>query len=235
MKKILLYSGGMDSWLIDKIWKPDERVYIDMGTRYTGNEVSKLDESIRVVKHSLGQYEREDSIIPLRNLYLVMIICNEFPEGDLDICIGATAGDRVLDKSVEFADATSKLLSFLYSPQHWTPGRTIRVNVDYKNKTKSQLIKEYLDQGGDIKEAFKRSFSCYAPINGGECWACKPCFRKFVAFAMNGMEFDAATSEKAINYIKQEILPLIKSGAYGRREEEQEILEIMRRQNEECL
>lgn len=21
-KKILLYSGGMDSWLIDKIWKP---------------------------------------------------------------------------------------------------------------------------------------------------------------------------------------------------------------------
>lgn len=22
-KKVLLYSGGMDSWLIDKIWKPD--------------------------------------------------------------------------------------------------------------------------------------------------------------------------------------------------------------------
>lgn len=25
-KKVLLYSGGMDSWLIDKIWKPDVKL-----------------------------------------------------------------------------------------------------------------------------------------------------------------------------------------------------------------
>lgn len=27
-KKVLLYSGGMDSWLIDKIWKPDVKLYV---------------------------------------------------------------------------------------------------------------------------------------------------------------------------------------------------------------
>ena len=34
-KKVLLYSGGMDSWLIDKLWKPDIRLYVDMNTRYS--------------------------------------------------------------------------------------------------------------------------------------------------------------------------------------------------------
>ena len=40
-KKVLLYSGGMDSWLIDKLWKPDIRLYVDMNTRYSKrNEAS---------------------------------------------------------------------------------------------------------------------------------------------------------------------------------------------------
>ena len=42
MQKILLYSGGMDSWLIDKIWKPDRRIYIDMPTRYSQQEIKSI-------------------------------------------------------------------------------------------------------------------------------------------------------------------------------------------------
>ena len=30
MKKVLLYSGGLDSWLIDKLWNPDFKLYIDI-------------------------------------------------------------------------------------------------------------------------------------------------------------------------------------------------------------
>ena len=29
MSKVLLYSGGTDSWLIDKLWKPDKKIYIN--------------------------------------------------------------------------------------------------------------------------------------------------------------------------------------------------------------
>ena len=42
MKKVLLYSGGMDSWLIDKLWKPDIRMYVDMHTKYSYKEIAKI-------------------------------------------------------------------------------------------------------------------------------------------------------------------------------------------------
>lgn len=66
-----------------------------------------------------------------------MRICNEFPDCDLQICLGATAGDRVLDKSPRFAEAASNLLSYLWQPQHWTKGRKIEICLDFKSMTKT--------------------------------------------------------------------------------------------------
>lgn len=94
MQKILLYSGGMDSYLIDKLWNPDRRIYVDMHTRYSEQEkmcILKRRNDVEFVDFPLGQWEREDKIIPLRNLYLPMVICNITGEKDVDICIGATA------------------------------------------------------------------------------------------------------------------------------------------------
>ena len=42
-KKVLLYSGGTDSWLIDKIWKPDVKLYIDIHGRYSEFEKKLLE------------------------------------------------------------------------------------------------------------------------------------------------------------------------------------------------
>ena len=228
MKKILLYSGGSDSWLIDKLWRPDEKVYVDMKTRYSSDEIKKQDKSVNIIEFPLGKYERDDAIIPLRNLYLPMVICNEYPNQDLDICLGATAGDRVLDKSYVFADSASALLTYLYSPQHWIPkGRRIHINIDFKKYTKTQLLKMYIEQGGNIETAFNSSFSCYEPNNGKECWHCKPCFRKFVSFALNGMKFNKEIVETVISYINSEILPDILNGTYGRAQEEKEIMQVL--------
>ena len=116
MKKVLLYSGGMDSWLISHIWKPDMKVYVNMHTRYSEEEIKRikeLNEDVTIIDFPLGQWEREDAIIPLRNLYLVMAICNLTGSEDVDICLGATAGDRVLDKSPEFAEKATELLNQL--------------------------------------------------------------------------------------------------------------------------
>jgi 7-cyano-7-deazaguanine synthase in queuosine biosynthesis len=238
--KILLFSGGSDSVLISYLYDPDYLVYCDLGTEYSKEEIKKIKESkfgndprLRILDFKfLGKYEREsDSILPLRNLYLPMFICNEFPVeeyGDLDICLGATAGDRVLDKSPKFAEDASNLLTYLYSPQHWIPeGRKVRINIDYKKYTKTDMLKLYKDQGGNVEELFYESFSCYHPVDGKECWECKPCFRKYIAYALNGMKFDKEITETVINYIKREILPSIKAGTYGRAEEEKEILQVL--------
>ena len=170
-KKVLLYSGGMDSWLIDKLWKPDIRLYIDMNTRYSKEEMKRLPDDTIIEKLDLSKWEREDKIIPLRNMYLIGIATNY---GD-EICLGATAGDRVLDKSPVFAELYEELLGYLYQKQHWTEKRTIRINLDYKAYTKTELLKQYIIQGGSISEAFSSSFSCYAPVDGQpfqHCWCC---------------------------------------------------------------
>lgn len=238
MQKILLYSGGMDSWLIDKIWKPDRRIYVDMHTRYSKQEIASIKQrrnDVEIIDFPLGQWEREDKIIPLRNLYLPMVICNITGNEDVDICLGATAGDRVLDKSKEYVEKATDLLNYLYQPQWWIPeGKKVRVNIDFKDYTKEDLLKVYLDQGGDLDTAFKESFSCYEPDEDGNvCYQCKPCFRKFTAFETMGYEFPKEVLQKVIPYINTEIVPQIKNNTYGRGEkEEQAILDVVEKYKE---
>ena len=197
---------------------------------------SKFADKVKIISFPfLGKYERDDAIIPLRNLYFPMIICNAFPAeeyGDLDICLGATAGDRVLDKSPKFAEDTSALLTYLYSPQHWIPeGRKVHINIDFKKYTKTEMLKLYKEKGGDIDELMTESFSCYDPIDGEECWCrngiCKPCFRKYIAYKLNGAKFPPEIDVSVCEAIKAEILPSIEAGTYGRAEEEKEIKEVL--------
>ena len=222
MKKVLLYSGGMDSWLIDKIWKPDIKLYIDIKGQYSKEEISRLPKDVIIETLPLGKYEREDKIIPMRNLFFVTL-ASLYGE---EICLGATAGDRVLDKSIPFGEKVSDLLSYLWQEQHWTKERKIKINLDFKNYSKVELLKLYKKQGGDLEKAFKETFSCYYPRNNGqECWACKPCFRKAVAFTIVGLDIGKEKAKRVIRYIEVEILPQIKAGTYGRGKEEEEILE----------
>ena len=227
MKKVLLYSGGMDSWLISKLWDPDVLLYVDMCTKYSKAEIARLPKNVIIEKLDLSKWERPDAIIPLRNLYLIMVATNY---GD-EICLGATAGDRVLDKSFEFAEKASDLLSFLYSKQHWTEERNIKVNLDFKNLTKKELLIKYLNQGGSLAEAANSSFSCYEPTLDGsgrwsECWQCKPCFRKYVSFKILGHDFGAKVDRLVKEYLDTEIIPSILAGNYGRADEEKDILEV---------
>lgn len=227
--KVLLYSGGLDSWLIDKIWKPDVKLYVDMNTRYSKQEINKLPEDVIIEKLDLGKWERPDAIIPLRNLYLVMIALQY---GDI-VCLGATAGDRVLDKSYEFAEKTTDLMRYLYSPQWWNPEqRDIKIDLAFKDKTKQDLLQMYIDQGGNLETAWRDSFSCYNPDEEGNvCKSCKPCFRKFCAFAEFGF-VDESWLPVVIPYIGREIIPQIENGTYGRGEkEEQLILNIYNKYN----
>lgn len=223
MKKVLLYSGGMDSWLIDKLWHPDVKLYVNLHTKYSKEEMSKLPDDVKVVELDMSQWEREDSVLPMRNLILLAIATNY---GD-EICIGATAGDRVLDQSVEFASMSEALLTYLYKKQCWTEERKIKVNLSHKNYTKGQLLRKYLQNGGDIDVAFNETFSCYHPHEGKECWSCEACARKYIAFAINGYSFDDDVTAKVRKYITEHILPNINNHDYDRNEEEKEILMLI--------
>lgn len=222
--KVLLYSGGMDSWLINKIWKPDVLLYVNLKGRYNAQEMKHLPENCKVIDFDLAAFERDDKIIPLRNLYLVMLATNYLADEGGEICLGATAGDRVLDKSYTFAEKASDLLTYLYSSQWWNPiAKDIKVSLDFKDKTKVDLIKMYQEMGGTVEEVWNDSFSCYEPDEDGNiCYACKPCFRKASACWECGFTgFSDEAKETLFNYIDKEIMPDILAGTYGRGEKEE--------------
>lgn len=218
-ERVLLFSGGMDSVALDLLWPEHVNVYVDLGTGYSEAEKKRLPPGTTVVPLPLVQWEREDKIIPLRNL---MLVCVAAQYGDT-VAMAATRGDRVLDKSVEFAEKATDLLTFLWQKQHWTEGVVKRVELPLKGLTKAEIVAEVVatrGQAGAIHVA-THSFSCYSPVGTQECGACKPCFRKWVAFACNDLGHLVVDAEP---YVVDTILPQIAAMEFGRRRESLDVL-----------
>lgn len=203
----------MDSWLADKIIKPDERIYIDIKSRYSDAELQKIQKAgsdVRIVSFPLTKYEQSgDHTVPFRNLFFAAIAAAEYM-GDINIYLAANAGDEhVGDKSPEFAKMASKLLTYISQNMSRTPdNREIKIILPFSNMTKAEVLAKYIETGGDLETAYNESFSCYEPEpNGTECWNCQPCFRKAVAFTLNGYEFTDGKKKKLINFYERKILP----------------------------
>lgn len=186
-KSILLFSGGLDSVLHAFLLKPNILLHIPHGTRSEAAELKNvlnyksshnseiiIDRSLR-----LGELERDDAIIPLRNLYFLTLASNY---GEV-LYLGGMSGDRSLDKSQEFFQSMEKLLTYLYQEQHWCTSRSFSISAPFKHKTKSELLAEYLEKGGE-SQAILRSRSCYEEKEV-HCGWCKACFRKWVALSLN--------------------------------------------------
>lgn len=109
MKKVQLYSGGMDSYIISKLWKPDIKLYIDYGTAQTEEEKKHLPSDVIIKKLPIGEFQQDDGIctIPLRNLIFSAIAINY---GD-EVAIGGLASDLHFDKKPEFANLTTQLFN----------------------------------------------------------------------------------------------------------------------------
>jgi len=202
MKKVLLYSGGMDSWLIDKIWKPDVRLFFNIGTANNKHELDVIKRSgvdVKIIDMDLSHLEipSENFYLPLRNLYFVAMASNY---GNL-IALGATASSTHLDKTEEFCEMTSSLINYLLSekPHLFEP---VKVIIPFKDVTKTQLLRKYINEGGDIETAYRETFSCYNPVKGEPCMNCSSCMSKFVAFYNNGYKFDREDIFKFIEFVR---------------------------------
>lgn len=195
-KSVLLFSGGLDSFIISKLEKIDILLYLRHGNRYeylethTINQLEKggyLKGSKLVIKNNidLQDFERDDAIIPLRNLFLLSMAALYGER----LYIGAVYGDRTLDKSLEFLAKLEDMLNYLFQDQHWCESRKFEVLAPYKDCTKTELVSYYLDAGYDPKGLLV-SYSCYEGKGGVPCWQCKACVRKAVALINNGIKVD---------------------------------------------
>lgn len=205
MKSVLLYSGGMDSWLIDKLEKPDVKLFIDINTASSNAEIMRLPSDVIIVPlRDLGRFERSDSdfILPLRNLYFIAIASNYGER----IILGATSTDVCCDKTDAFAKKTEDLLNYLWQPQKWTRGKKIKIDLSYRQFSKSQLLSQFIKSGGKWQDAYNQSFSCYTPNNRTECHNCRPCFLKLMAFLDNNLPIPKDIISSYVPYIENKIV-----------------------------
>jgi len=226
-KEVLLFSGGMDSLIYAWLLQPDLLLYIPTGARYENTEswwVSQLLFQNMLPQKSefltlggaldLGRYERDDLIVPNRNAHLVLLASHYADT----IYLASVYGDRSTDKDEGFYELMAGLLTHMWQAQHWTAARRFKIDAPFKDATKRELVKLYLEDGGN-PDALRISYSCYR----GErkhCGVCKPCFRKRVALELNGIilkDYWEADFWHCRWYT--DLLPLIRSGSYRGRED----------------
>ena len=199
MTKVLLYSGGMDSWLIDKLWKPDVKLFFDIGTPNCQQELERVKKrnDVEIIKFPLAQFEQPQNnyYLPLRNLHFVAYAAHY---GDT-ICLGATGSSTHKDKNDVFGNLCENAINYLLSEDS-TRTEPVKIVMPYRGKSKTEILAEYLMQGGDIEECYNATFSCYNPTHDGKpCMNCTSCLSKFTAFYNNGYRFDDDVTQAFIN------------------------------------
>jgi len=228
-KKVLLFSSGMDSYIINQLENPDVLLFIDNKSKYSEVEMDYLksqnyDKLVFVEDFiDMSSIELDNMIMPARNLYFATI-ASYFGE---EIILGATAGDRSTDKDYKFADLTSQLLSHIYSESHWCSKGKVNVNLKYKEYSKQLLVQELVElnesKGVSVEQTVRRlvedSFSCYHPNEFGEqCGRCKPDTRKYLAIlGATGINIDKYYLEwtKPSDYFTPEVVEQLKKDHSG--------------------
>ena len=169
-------------------------MYIPTGSKYESIETKKLTtlgnkeyiDSNKLVLLpdvlNLSKFERDDAIVPNRNAHL-MLLASMYGE---KLILGSVQGDRSFDKDPIFYEKMTDLLNHMWQAQHWTEERRFTISSPFKDRTKTDLVNEYLTFGGN-QLYLLTSYSCY---EGEEqhCGQCKACFRKWVSLENNGID-----------------------------------------------
>ena len=196
MKKVLLYSGGMDSWLIDKLWKPDVKLFFNIGTHNSDKELERVKkrDDVTVIDFPLGEFEQTENnyFLPLRNLHFVVYAAHY---GDV-ICLGATGSSTHRDKNDVFTTLSENVINYLLCEEGRQP---VKIVTPFRGMSKTDILAQYIREGGNISECYNNTFSCYNPSPDGKpCMRCSSCLSKFTAFYNNGYRFTETEIEQFI-------------------------------------
>jgi len=179
---VLLFSGGIDSFVAYHYLNKPKTVYFDVQSRYTQRELEVVKRLIpsTIIDHSLDFSSREigvNAYIPFRNLLLA---AQAAKYADTIYIVGIK-GDNVSDKNEEIFEEFSTLLTKLEN-------RPIKVLSPFWEKTKSEIISWYLNDHKGNLGILLQTISCYAPkATGSYCGRCPSCFRKWTALRANGI------------------------------------------------
>lgn len=220
-KTVLLYSGGMDSFIANWLLNPDILLYIKVGSRYEDKELKFVHRFIEDFDFSrkfheinlsfLRNFEMENAHIPLRNLFFIEI-ASLF--GDV-VYLNALKGETSKDKSKRFRKSSQTLINYcLDDILGLETQRRVKIEFPFKGLTKTKLLKKYLES---VNEYFvptqkqyleKYTVSCYSDIDDSCGW-CMSCYRRWVAEINNGI-YSTRYSKNPYDYYLNELKPQFK-------------------------
>lgn len=185
MSKVLLSSGGMDSFLLahEPELKGAAHVFVNIGQKYLAKERTSAKlvanscgaEFIEVITNQIAKYEHESGIIPLRNAEMLLCAAQHGEQ----IYFGVIADEINSDKSPEFVAAIQETMNISHKAQYWTEGKQFQILTPFREFTKTQLVQRYHDNGGSLPKLLT-SVSCY-DAGSHHCGRCASCFKRWVA------------------------------------------------------
>ena len=218
MNKILLFSGGLDSYIAYHFLNKPKTIYFNLRNKYAFLEqdcINKLiPETIVDYSMSLSRQERLDSFIPYRNIILAMQTASYFDSIAMInfIYLGGVKEDRAIDNTEEAFLEIGRFLN-KYGDI------SIELASPFRHLMKWQIVEWYLRQGLPVENLYE-TVSCYSGISN-YCGKCKSCFRKWVAFKKNNLELPFFNSDLKLEYLQN-----AKLGVYGKNRNEL-LLEIL--------
>ena len=194
-KKVLLFSGGLDSRLQEWLIKPDILLYVDMKTSYSDAELRELQKlpkyytnRLTVKELPIGEYERENKYLPYRNL-LLGTIAMEYGQ---HVYFGFTYKDNAPDKDYVFIDKLNSMFRHLNKncvcDMGWC-SREFGFYAPFKKYTKSEMMAKCIKAGMPL-EYIQHTRSCYDGVSEKGCGECSVCLNKAVALLNNNIYSD---------------------------------------------
>jgi len=194
LNEVLLFSGGLDSFIAWHYLKKPACLYFVLNHRYSFVERERINvlcketkDELRVIEIyniKLEKIEEDNGNIPLRNLYLAAYATNYAD----NIHLVVQQGEKTMpDRSFEFLNLLNRTL------RAGLGSSRIRVDTPFFNRTKTDMVRWYIDEGYDA-DILKNTWSCYEPLSDSSldeivpCGECSACFRRWVAMFLNKIE-----------------------------------------------
>lgn len=194
MHTAVLFSGGMDSFLVQQLFYP-RAIPVFVETRASYNQIDldyaramcdHLGTDLQILSHA-SCFADEDytGIIEHRNAQIILLIAQKMDVNN--IVVSSPLGELTYDQSNKFRRAMSRALQ-------------IRITNGAAWHTKAMLIAHYARRYGRRKteHMLSRTRSCYS-FKYVQCGRCSACVKRWVAMTLNGFteEYEENPEESA--------------------------------------
>lgn len=191
MTNVLMYSGGMDSYIISHVYDIDVFVFVRLGNEDNQRELDllmtqeKMRGKVEVVDLPISQFELGNKILPFRNHMLAMIGA----QFGAHVYFGFTGGDTTKDKDFVFKSQIEGMLNYFALDQHKVNHQEYPYTIEmpYKDSSKGEMVADFINFGNNPQLLIEESRSCYAG-DSEECGTCRACLRKYVALKVNNVD-----------------------------------------------